>query len=76
MNKIDLQGLTPIRSAMSVLILIAKRTSLVIGKIMYYNQKPELLRQLHEMATAINAERFLFSDTRERICDRFQEEGN
>ena len=38
--------------------------------------KPELRGQLHEMATAINAERFLFSDTRERICNRFQEEGN
>ena len=38
--------------------------------------KPELRGQLHEMATAINAERFLFSDTRERICNRLQEEGN
>ena len=30
----------------------------------------------YRMATAINAERFLFSDKRERICKRFQEEGN
>ena len=77
MNKIDLQGLTPIRrSVMSVLILLAKSTSLIIGKIMYYHQKTELRGQLHQMATAINAERFLFSDTRERICNRFQGEGN
>ena len=61
---------------MSVLLLIAKSTSLIIGKRRYCNQKTELRGQLHQMATAINAERFLFSDTRERICNRFQEEGN
>ena len=61
---------------MSVLLLIAKSTNLIIGKRRYYNQKTEVRGQLHQMATAINAERFLFSDTRERICNRFQEEGN
>ena len=33
---------------MSVLILVAKRTSLIIGKRMYYNQKTELRGQLHQ----------------------------
>ena len=61
---------------MSVLILVAKRTILITSKRMYDNQKTELRGQLHQMATAINAERFLFSDTSERICNRFQEERN
>ena len=32
---------------MSVLILVAKRTSVIIGKRMYYNQKTELRGQFH-----------------------------
>ena len=62
---------------MSVLILVAKRTSVIIGKRMYYNQKTELRGQFHRTVNGKKkAERFLFSDTRERICNRFQGEGN
>ena len=43
---------------------------------MCYHQKTELRGQLHQMATAINAERFLFSDTREKKCNRLQGKGN
>ena len=32
---------------MSVLILVAKRTSVIIGKRMYYKQKTELRDQFH-----------------------------